>query len=94
MYVCGGVCGGMCVVVCVMVCVCMCVVKAGRNANPGNATIGSYHSLPSLWSKYKTYETPATPNVLGIYLLGKIAEDMNRKGIEAMIGANLHSLLF
>lgn len=43
--------------------------------------IGSYHSLPSLWGKYTAYETPATPNVLGIYLLGKIAADMNRKGI-------------
>ncbi len=46
-----------------------------------NFTIGTYHSLPSLWSKFKTFETPATPNVLGIYLLGKIAEDMNKKGI-------------
>jgi phosphoserine aminotransferase len=46
--------------------------------------VGTYHSLPSLWSKFKTFETPATPNVLGIYLLGKIAEDMNRKGIQAI----------
>lgn len=44
--------------------------------------IGTHHSLPTLWKNYTNYETPATPNVLGIYLLGKIAEDMNRKGIE------------
>jgi len=43
--------------------------------------IGTHHSLPSLWKSYQNYETPATPNVLGIYLLGKVAEDMNRKGI-------------
>ncbi len=47
-------------------------------------TVGTYHSLPSLWSKFKTFETPATPNVVGIYLLGKIAEDMNKKGIAAI----------
>ncbi|QHT66630.1 aminotransferase class V-fold PLP-dependent enzyme [Rhodocytophaga rosea] len=46
--------------------------------------IGTYHSLPSLWSKYTAYETPATPNVLSIYLLGKIAEDMNREGIASI----------
>jgi phosphoserine aminotransferase len=48
------------------------------------ATIGTYHSLPSLWGKFKTFETPATPNVLGIYLLGKIAEDMNKKGVQTI----------
>jgi phosphoserine aminotransferase len=47
-------------------------------------TVGTYHSLPSLWSKFKTFETPATPNVIAIYLLGKIAEDMNKKGIAAI----------
>jgi phosphoserine aminotransferase len=46
--------------------------------------VGTYHSLPSLWSKFKTFETPATPNVLGIYLLGKIAEDMNTKGLRTI----------
>ncbi len=46
--------------------------------------IGTHHSLPTLWKNHLNYETPATPNVLGIYLLGKIAEDMNRKGIDAI----------
>lgn len=46
--------------------------------------IGTHHSLPSLWSKYQSYETPATPNVLFIYLLGKIAGDMNRKGLSVI----------
>ena len=57
-----------------------CLQKAELLKQKG-LTIGTYHSLPSLWSKFKTFETPATPNVISIYLLGKIAEDMNKKGI-------------
>lgn len=45
---------------------------------------GSYHSLPSLLKNASTNQTPSTPNVLGIYLIGKIAEDMNRRGIKAI----------
>ena len=44
----------------------------------------SYHSLPSLVKMGALHQTPETPNVLGIYLLGKVAEDMNRRGIQAI----------
>ena len=47
-----------------------------------DATIGAHNSLPALWKNFKTYETPATPNVIGIYLLGKIAEDLNVIGAD------------
>ncbi len=57
-----------------------CVEKAQQLAQRGHS-IGSYHSLPSLVSKAKKYQTPETPNVLGIYLLGKVAGDMLTKGI-------------
>jgi phosphoserine aminotransferase len=60
-----------------------CLDKAESLKHKG-INIGTYHSLSSLWSKYATFETPATPNVIAIYLLGKIAEDMNRKGIDAI----------
>ncbi|UBM60608.1 aminotransferase class V-fold PLP-dependent enzyme [Marinilongibacter aquaticus] len=45
-------------------------------------SIGAHHRLPELWAQSKEYQTPATPNVMGIYLLGRVAEDMNKKGIE------------
>jgi phosphoserine aminotransferase len=45
-------------------------------------TIGTYHSLPTLWKNYENYETPETPNVLAIYVLGKVAEDMNKIGVQ------------
>lgn len=47
-----------------------------------NRIIGSYHSLPSLMEKAVKNQTPETPNMLGIYLLGKIAGDMVKKGID------------
>lgn len=42
----------------------------------------SYHSFISLSEKAKIYQTPETPNVLNIYLLGKVAQDMLKKGIK------------
>lgn len=44
--------------------------------------IGAHHDLPTLWKNARQFQNPSTPNVLGIFLLGKIAEDMNRTGIE------------
>lgn len=46
--------------------------------------IGTYHTLPSLWKNFEKFETPETPNVMGIYVLGKVAEDMNKIGIETI----------
>ncbi len=43
---------------------------------------GTYHNLPILWKNFETFETPETPNVLAIYVLGKVAEDMNAIGID------------
>lgn len=61
-----------------------CLEKAKRLAKYDGITIGAHNNLPALWKNYETYETPATPNVLGIYLLGKVAEEMNKTGIEAI----------
>ncbi|GAA4441948.1 phosphoserine transaminase [Pontibacter saemangeumensis] len=58
-----------------------CIARAEALAESGHV-IGSYHSLPSLLSKAKVNQTVETPNVLGIYLLGKVLEDMNSKGVE------------
>ncbi len=58
-----------------------CLEKAKRLSKYEGITIGSHHNLPTLWKNYETYETPATPNVLAIYLLGKVAEAMNKTGI-------------
>lgn len=59
-----------------------CLDKAERLQKYESMTIGAHNNLPTLWKNYQTFETPATPNTLFIYLLGKIAEDLNRIGIE------------
>lgn len=45
---------------------------------------GTYHTISSLLEKAKVFQTPETPNVMNIYLLGKVAEEMNKKGISTI----------
>lgn len=60
-----------------------CVAKAEALRAKG-LSLGSYHSIPALLSKARSYQNPETPNVLNIYLLGKVVEEMNKKGIETI----------
>lgn len=41
---------------------------------------GTYHSFKSLLKKEAKHQTPETPNVLGIYLLGRICDEMINYG--------------
>lgn len=41
---------------------------------------GSYHDLTDLKTNGDKNQTPETPNILGIYLLGKVCEDMLYRG--------------
>lgn len=45
-------------------------------------SIGTYHNFPTLVEWAKKNQTLETPNVLYLYLLGKVAADMNKKGIQ------------
>lgn len=47
-------------------------------------SIGSYHNFLKLQEFEKEFQTRETPNVLGIYLLGKVAADMLEVGIETI----------
>lgn len=60
-----------------------CIAKAEQLMSKG-ISIGSYHSIPSLYSFAVKNQNPETPNVLGIYLLGQVVEDMLRRGIETI----------
>lgn len=57
-----------------------CIARADALLTKGKS-IGSYHNIPSLRSHAVKNQTPETPNVLGIYLLGQVVEDMIRRGI-------------
>lgn len=58
-----------------------CLAKA-EHLQKNGVSIGTYHNLLTLLAHAKKYQTPETPNVLGIYLLGKVVEDMLRRGIQ------------
>lgn len=58
-----------------------CAERAEQILSKG-ISIGTYHSLPTLIANARKDQTPETPNVLGIYLLAKVVEDMNRRGIQ------------
>lgn len=58
-----------------------CLKKAEQKQENGHS-IGSYHSIPNLIESSVKYQTPETPNVLGIYLLAQVLEDMNQKGTQ------------
>ncbi|MDZ4715682.1 MAG: aminotransferase class V-fold PLP-dependent enzyme [Cytophagales bacterium] len=50
----------------------------------GGQCIGSYNSLLNLTAFANKNQTPQTPNVLGIYLLGKVVQDFLRRGITTL----------
>jgi len=58
-----------------------CLEKA-KSLKSSNVSMGSYHNFISLYENSFKYQTTETPNVLGIYLLGKICEFLNKYGIE------------
>lgn len=60
-----------------------CLEKA-RELESQKICTGSYHNLASLRKHEMNFQTPETPNVLGIYLLEKVAGDFLKKGIEAI----------
>ena len=46
------------------------------------ASLGSYHTIPSLKAHAAKFQTPETPNVLAVFLLSKVIGDMLRVGIK------------
>ncbi|MEQ6122545.1 aminotransferase class V-fold PLP-dependent enzyme [Reichenbachiella sp. MALMAid0571] len=60
-----------------------CLEKAGQLKVKGKYH-DTYHSLLNLEKFTKKHQTPCTPNVLGIYLLGKVVGDMLHKGIDVI----------
>lgn len=60
-----------------------CIEKAEQLAKDGHP-IGTSHTLPSFLKNGKKNQTPETPNSVAIYVLGKVAEDMVRRGINTI----------
>jgi phosphoserine aminotransferase len=60
-----------------------CVAKAGLLTKKKLST-GSYHNIATLLAHAEKHQTPETPNVLGIYLLGQVVADFLRRGIDTL----------
>lgn len=60
-----------------------CLEKEKQIREKGKST-GTYHSFKAQYEKAVKNQTVETPNILGIYLLGKVCEDMLEKGIEML----------
>ncbi len=58
-----------------------CIAKSQELLEKG-ISIGSYHSILELLGKSLQNQTPETPNVLNLYLLAKVTEDMLLKGLD------------
>ena len=58
-----------------------CIAKA-KSLQEKGMNIGSYHNFPVLLGYEAKHQTPETPNVLGMYLLGKICDSYLEQGIE------------
>lgn len=46
---------------------------------------GAHNTLADYLLNYKDFQTPSTPNVLGVYLMSKVAESMNQIGRDQLI---------
>lgn len=46
--------------------------------------VGGHHTIEELEEKAKKFQTPSTPNVLDIFLLGKVVEKMNETGVDEL----------
>ncbi len=57
------------------------LIEKAQTLKAKGGITGSYLSLPGMVSKSKGFQTNETPNVLGIYLFGKVLQDMLEKGI-------------
>lgn len=57
-------------------------IKKAQSINKNCNSVKSYHSFQSLLENEQKFQTPETPNVLLIYLLGKVCEDMIKHGIK------------
>ena len=60
-----------------------CIAKS-ESLTARNISTGSYHNIATLSAHAKKNQTPETPNVLAIYLLGQVIADFLRRGIDTI----------
>lgn len=61
------------------------VLEKAASLKSKGVSLGSYHNLLTLAEYADKFQNPETPNVLSIYLIGRVAEYLNSYGIERTI---------
>lgn len=46
--------------------------------------VGAHHTIGELSPKAKAFQTPSTPNILGIYLLQRVTDEILKKGVSTI----------
>jgi phosphoserine aminotransferase len=64
-------------------------IESAKKLNDSQVT-GSYHQLTQMIEMGLKFQTAETPNTLGIYLLGKVAEDMLIRGKKSIINDTIY----
>jgi phosphoserine aminotransferase len=57
-------------------------IEKSKGLNAKGINIGAHNTFEAFQSNYFRFETPSTPNIVAIYILGKIAADYNSIGIQ------------
>ncbi|MBP7478042.1 MAG: aminotransferase class V-fold PLP-dependent enzyme [Chitinophagales bacterium] len=57
-------------------------IERASNLKQKGIAMGAHHSIEQFHQNYLKSEVPSTPNILAIYLLGKVAADMLEYGID------------
>lgn len=56
-------------------------LEKAKSLQSRGISIGGYHGFPVLWKMAEKFQTPETPNVLALYVFGKVCGDFLKKGI-------------
>ncbi len=57
-------------------------LERAREREAQGKSLGTYHSFTAQYEKYVKNQTVETPNMLNIFLLGKVCESLLKKGVE------------
>ena len=57
-------------------------IERAAQLKASGKSMGTYRSLEAMVKSASKHQTPETPNVVAIYILGKIAQDMMDRGIQ------------
>ncbi len=60
------------------------LIEKSKELESGGFVTGSYNSFSKLAANAEKNQTTMTPNIPNIYLLGKIADDLNNKGLDSI----------